>query len=296
MKSLMKSIINTLLLDRRSLNYLWRKQKPIWYWNNREAVRLFREDRFEVDLIQKRLIKDLKETGIAVGHIDELFDDMLPAILKNNPINTEGKINSRKPYFTELSQSYYSAPNFVLDFGNPVIQVALSRKALDIVNGYLGMYSRFFEYSLARIEPTGKAPLDSQTWHRDAYDRKFVKMFIYLTDVDDDSGPFVYLKGSNPGGKWNKLYQQYGISTTYLPKDAKLPQDDIKICKGKAGTVIFCDTTGIHYGGYCKTNSRVMFTASYRTSGSPVAPNEKYYEVPANLKLTNPVIKYALYL
>jgi hypothetical protein len=139
----MKSLLNK-ILDGRFISYLWRSQKLVWYWNNRKAIKLF-SNRLEIDQVQQRLIKDLRETGIAIGHLDEMFDGIFAEILIYNPIKIEGKASLRKPYFQELRESFYRAPNFILDFKNPLIQIALSRKTLDIVNSYLGMYSRFFE-------------------------------------------------------------------------------------------------------------------------------------------------------
>lgn len=286
----MKKIINKILNG--EFLYAWRRQKLVWYWNNLEAIKLFRVDRgvSELDEEQKRVIRDLRETGIAMSHSKKLFG----IDAKNLPIPQEGKQNLRKTYFLEFSENFYKVPRLILDFNDLFIKLSLSRTALDIINNYLGMYSRFFEYTLAKISPTDKEPQQSQTWHRDAYDKKFVKMFIYLTDVDENSGPLNYIEKSHCGGKWHKIYPQKGMSTTYLPPNPQLPR--ATMCTGSAGTVIFADTAGIHYGGLCKTNSRIMFTASYRTNGAPIHPTERLYGVPRDLDITNPAIRYAVYL
>ena len=66
---------------------------------------------------------------------------------------------------------------------------------------------------------------------------------------------------------------------------------------GKAGTMIFCDTAGIHRGGYATKNERIMFTAGYRTPASPWPVRYKLTDVAkkeiAELRLSEPV-RYAL--
>ena len=40
----------------------------------------------------------------------------------------------------------------------------------------------------------------SQRWHRDFNDRHLLKAFLYLVDVDEETGPFEYVAGSARGG------------------------------------------------------------------------------------------------
>ena len=39
-----------------------------------------------------------------------------------------------------------------------------------------------------------------------------------------------------------------------------VPKNDIRVCTGRAGTVVFCDTTTLHRGGYATKSERTMFT------------------------------------
>ena len=47
-------------------------------------------------------------------------------------------------------------------------------------------------------------PVDSERWHRDHEDRKIVKLYLYLVDVEEQMGPFTYIRSSQPGGKRRK--------------------------------------------------------------------------------------------
>jgi len=46
------------------------------------------------------------------------------------------------------------------------------------------------------------------------------------------------------------------------------PVSAIQKCFGKAGTVIFADTSGLHKGGYVLSAPRLMYTATYLTKAA----------------------------
>ena len=97
------------------------------------------------------------------------------------------------------------------------------------------------------------------------------KFFIYLNDVDETSGPFTYVKGSNLGGRWRNVYPQRPPMGSYPlagAVDAVVSATDVRPCTGKAGTVIFADTSGLHKGGYATAKERIMFMAGFITSAS----------------------------
>ena len=47
----------------------------------------------------------------------------------------------------------------------------------------------------------GGERMSSQRWHRDFNDRHLLKAFLYLVDVDEETGPFEYVPRSAPGGE-----------------------------------------------------------------------------------------------
>jgi hypothetical protein len=131
------------------------------------------------------------------------------------------------------------------------------------------MAPSFYYATLNITDPIGEdPPRDSMLWHRDPEDKRMCKMFIYLTDVDENSGPFIYVKQSTYGRKYGSYLPQRPPKGYYPVEGAvekKVEGNDITVCTGKAGTVVFADTSGLHKGGYAKLNKRVMFTAGYCT-------------------------------
>jgi hypothetical protein len=173
---------------------------------------------------------------------------------------------------TFLEQMFETFP--LLDPKDPFMALALDETTLDIVNGYMRMWCKFEYINLNVTIPVnpGTPPRQSQRWHRDPGDKKIIKMFVYLNDVDETSGPFIYVRGSQYGGRWRKSFPQR-LPHGYYPPDGAVerlvPSSDIRTCVGRAGAIIFADTTGLHKGGYATAKERIMFTAGFTTKASP---------------------------
>lgn len=254
--------------------YLFRMSAGVWSILNRRAIRAYerycREKSFPKSYTQ--IVQDLKTYGIAITSLEEL--GFSAEILERLQRYTDEKrplatINAKKTFWLKLWETVPA-----LDFSNPFVSVCLSTNILDVVNGYLGLFAKFYYYSLHVTLPMtpGEAPRNSQNWHRDPEDKRMCKFFIYLNDVDEKSGPFMYVQGSQFGGKWRSLYPQRPPAGRYADPggvEAIVPPEDIRTCIGKAGTVIFADTSGLHKGGYATEHERVMFMAGYITHASP---------------------------
>jgi len=281
MKKEIKKMISILLRPYFYLYGSW----PMWFFIfNHEPRKLLQGDSRTPAEVEKRLIHELKEKGIASVHIDELFSgkNILP-ILKQyaDSLLPLAKIRPGKEFLRALWED-----DNVLDLTNPFMQLALSDEVLSIVNGYTDMYSKFFYSSLDLTMPVGdgSSPIRSQNWHRDPEDRKMCKMFLYLTDVDESSGPFMYIQSSHVDGRYGIFFPQRPPKGSYPAEDdvnRLIFKEDIQVCMGKAGTILFADTAGLHRGGYATGKSRLMFTAEYSSIAS-LRPIK--YRFPENFK------------
>lgn len=270
MKRLIRPLAIHIIRGYFSLRFFW----PIWYYVlNRVSRRFFLRHIPVLDSVGQRIARDLADTGIAITHIDELFpsQNLLPALqdYTQKRITAEAKkIKKSKPF---LEYMWDEIPT--LDPYNPFIPFALNSRVLDIVNTYLSLWSRFYYLTLNVTHPVseGAGARTSQRWHRDPEDKRQCKMFLYLSDVDEHAGPFTYMRRSTWGKTWGNHFCQKPPKGCY-PEDGAvekiIPEKEKIICTGKAGTIIFCDTTGIHRGGYATRNRRIMFTAGYMTNAS----------------------------
>ena len=268
---------------------------PIWYFIlNRSARSDWKKYRPRANLMESQIAETLIKDGIVVSSFSELFPDInfknlgdfakvVSETLKVREdflahremiaerINAGSVRKGSKKYLKDFVVEPWGSTgnNLIPDAGNPFIRVSVHERVLTIAGLYMNIMPRFRAYHL-RFNlpvPAGTVEYFSQRWHRDPEDHRMFKVFIYMTDVMDvAAGPFMYVKGSQPGGHLNRLFPQRPPASTYPELGAvekEISHGDIKICLGNAGTVIFADTSGLHKGGYTTANPRLMYTATY---------------------------------
>jgi ectoine hydroxylase-related dioxygenase (phytanoyl-CoA dioxygenase family) len=116
--------------------------------------------------------------------------------------------------------------------------------------------------------PGTDSPKNAQLWHRDRDDMQILKVFIYFTDVDEETGAFVYAPGTHALGTITKqpaYFLEDGKTKRSYDEDMNkiVPQDKWLLGKGSTGTIVFADTHGYHKGGFVKTKFRFLYTCMY---------------------------------
>lgn len=98
----------------------------------------------------------------------------------------------------------------------------------------------------------------AQFFHRDVDDYKFIKLFIYLTDVKMENGPHVYVESSANDDNYKKIrrFSDEEIEITY-------GKGNVKYFTGKKGEAFFVDTYGIHKGLLPKKGKRLILQVQY---------------------------------
>ncbi|MEK7559782.1 MAG: phytanoyl-CoA dioxygenase family protein, partial [Patescibacteria group bacterium] len=258
--------------------------KPLWLTLNKEAISFQKKTPAMLGAIEKHIADNLKKDGISYIHLDELFPNQKKfgeLLSYAKKIEENASVKTGKKFL-----EFYFDDHPVLDFKNPFVKMALEDKILGVINSYMGMFSKFYMFTLNKTMPVEEnfKETQSQRWHRDPEDRKMVKVFIYFNDVDENSGPFIYVKGSHVEGRYGSLFPPEPPRGSLPPAEEikkLIPQKDILVCTAPAGTIIFCDTRGIHKGGYATQKHRVMSTFYYssRASQWPLR-----YQYPENFK------------
>lgn len=97
-----------------------------------------------------------------------------------------------------------------------------------------------------------------QVFHRDSEDWRYLKVLVYLTDVDDDAGPHVYLHGSHltQAPMRLKFYTDREIADAY-------GADMLLTAIGRRGFCFAVDTAGIHKGTAPARQPRLMLQIQY---------------------------------
>ena len=115
---------------------------------------------------------------------------------------------------------------------------------------------------------------NAQYFHWDNDFRKFFKLYIYLTDVDQNSGPHIYIPETH-----KKKLSQYKLCRLYSDAKVYAGYSNLKVFTGKAGSLFFVDSYGLHKGETPKSKSRLMLNVHYGTGKILYTKNDKYVEL-----------------
>lgn len=259
-----------------------RSLRVVWLMINLPSIIRYKRNVPTLNEEQKRVVAALREDGIAITHVDKLFPPETFAELQKFALTRWEDADVKSQYERRdesrdgdklKSKSFFLVDLWkgerVLDLSHPFTKFSLSDVVLNTVNTYMGMFVKFIDWRLQVTipMPEGMRSYASQEWHRDPEDQQLVKVFLYLNDVDEAAGPFIYLKKSHYTGKWRHLFPQKPPRGS-AGEDDKIPNQDRIVCTGKAGTLVFCDTSGLHRGGHAKSKNRFMYTTVFESPAS----------------------------
>jgi len=187
-----------------------------------------------------------------------------------------------------------------LTLDSPGLRLAASSRMLDIVNSYLRMWSKLSHADQWYSPPLGPGAnrVGSMRWHRDYNDQHLVKVFIYLCDVDEDTGPLEYVPGSALHGPyaeawpWNPLSELY---PTQEELERRIPDSAVRTLVGPEATMIFCNTSGFHRGGHVTEKPRKLWTFHYVSPAALRSLVTRNFELdPASVASLDEVERFAL--
>ena len=222
--------------------------------------RTHKQDFSELDENERELLEEIKKNGFIV--MPEFFDkEFCQACMK------------------EMDQMYENKKEFVHedDYGDSRIFGAeeLSENIKKfyehpLLNKLANTYSAVATccgFTLAgRIKATGNEYGSGGPWHRDSYFRQF-KSLLYLTDVNENNGPFQIISGSHKHEQImedSKSGDLESMQCTFPQETVeKILKDDpsrLNTLTAKAGTVVLVDTSAIHRGTPLKEGIRYALT------------------------------------
>lgn len=270
--------------------YHFKYRSRYYDYINAIARRLYRGNQNSLSPYAKNVVSTIKLDGVysdAIDNIctrsnilDELTQDA-DKLLK--PILDAGINQNRLPPTRIMAigrdtQRAYIPHSFVNFF--------LSDGVLDIVNACHGQLSRLnYVDAWYNLPAKDDYIYYTERWHRDHEDLKMIKVFVYLSNVDETRGPFCYLKGTQLGGRIshiNPVNPPGGVTIDdkQLAKITSLDLTSLKEFTGGPGTVIVSDMTGLHQGGRTTSEPRKVVVATF-TSDAGVDPH--VYRLPENI-------------
>jgi hypothetical protein len=234
----------------------------------------------ELDDVQQRVLDAMRRDGIALVPFHELIGD--DGLWETLSTDIAGFARATEDNLPELRQQQRKKSYLIRRFlksgrkfapDDPWLRFGLSSRMLDVVNSYRSELTWLIDvdnwYTIP--DPEAEDRIASQRWHRDPWDDHIVKVFTYFSNVDEEAGPFEYLRGSPAGGRnahlwpWegDDVYEPHGL---YPPQDEfeqKAPAEDVLTATGTPGTMVFADTSGFHRGGWTRSKPRVLSYSSY---------------------------------
>ena len=262
---------------------------------NRSARRRYAQGPPALDAVQEDIVGRLRKDGYATVPFTELVPDRqtwseLDAAATRFVDETESELE-REREGGESALRRREGKEFVvrkyaydvqLGLDNPWLRLGLNSRVLDVANTYLGMWTKLEYVDVWYTPPAGNSERrSSQRWHRDFNDRHLLKAFLYLVDVDEEAGPFEYVPRSAPGGELEHLWPWRPLGDNYPPDDefaAKVEGRSVTFTAPR-GTLIFCNTSGFHRGGFASGKPRALATVTYSSPASLASLTERNYSV-----------------
>jgi hypothetical protein len=155
-------------------------------------------------------------------------------------------------------------PNQIYQF-DFIQQLITNSYILKLIQKYLRSTPIFFSSNFWVSYP-GKIE-NTQIFHQDFDDIKFLKIFIYLNDVNEENGPHFYVQSS-----LNNIINKNNLPSNYKASDRindnffnNYKKDILKIT-GNEGTIILEDTKGFHKGSNVKSGRRYILQLLFGVS------------------------------
>lgn len=158
-----------------------------------------------------------------------------------------------------LPKDVLSAPHLIALANDPHI--------IGVVSEFLGCKPTIGYLAAWWSYHTSKGAQQAEFFHRDVDDWKFVKLFVYLTDVGVDSGPHMYVQYSSSSDKLTEIRR-----FTDEEVCSSFGAENLLTLTAMAGQGFLEDTFGIHKGQPVEEGKRLIFQVVYAISVLPYGP------------------------
>ncbi|RCJ34867.1 phytanoyl-CoA dioxygenase [Nostoc punctiforme NIES-2108] len=220
----------------------------------------------------RNILKALKKDGVYVTTLADLGLTSSCELLKAAYQQLSQMENPNNDHLDEKLPQIYTVT------GLPEFYAwAMEKRLLNLIENYIGLPIAFHGVHLRKDFPS-KHQFGTLLWHSDAEDRRIIKIFIYLNDVEEKTGPFEYIPRSLTSlFSWNYIRLFYKLwKSGYMGIDDEevkpvIPKSAWKSCPGPAGTVILVDTKNALHHGTVRTEERSTLFFCY-TANPPERP------------------------
>ncbi len=207
-------------------------------------------------------VKNLSENGYSVLDLKlkpEIVDEIVAYSEKMNcydDYNDPTKPIDVKNEPKETHVAHYRKEDLVKF--KPIMDIANDAAVLQVAQDFLGAKPTISNVNMWWSFGGKKQAEHAQLFHRDMDDWKFCKLFIYLTDVSEKSGPHIYVKHSSASPKLRKIrrYTDTEVENTF-------GKENVKTFVAPKGTTFMVDTYGFHKGLLPESENRLLLQIQY---------------------------------
>lgn len=153
---------------------------------------------------------------------------------------------------------------------NPDVQNLLSDPSLlTLAEAYLGKAPKVDVLSMwwhfhFHDQPDSNA---AQLYHFDLDRPRWLKVFIYLTDVGPDNGPHSFIQGSHrPGTIPDDILKRGYVRLSDTEVTSIIGEHQEKVFTAPRGSIIVEDTIGLHKGGVVQGSGRLILQLQFSSS------------------------------
>jgi hypothetical protein len=249
--------------------------------------------------------KEMEENGFTYFQLPRTQADDLLAAFHGTEVcsidRAESHIFGPQPMvstYTALSSEFTERQACVLTMP-AIVRLATNRHILKLVRRYLGALPRLSSMGISINQPEQKGALPSGNWHIDKGPISWLKMFVYLCDVDIETGPHAYVAGSHK----DELVEQSVAAVFADQQDLRVrlltsqrwgDKEILAIFPGReiyhtgaAGVAILEDTGGFHKATPVISGQRIMLTLEWSLDPSPLGGQRtriRFEDVPTEIR------------
>ncbi len=139
-----------------------------------------------------------------------------------------------------------------------VLSTANSPFLIQFAIDYLGCMPTISTIGIRWSFPGDGPEVQTQNFHRDPDDWRFFKFFVYLSDVDSECGPHLYVKGTH---RTAGTFRAHRFDREDLER--RYGREAIVAVMGPRGTSFVADTYGIHAGPVPRSRPRLILEIGY---------------------------------
>ncbi|MEH2168400.1 MAG: phytanoyl-CoA dioxygenase [Nostoc sp.] len=220
----------------------------------------------------RHILKVLKKEGVCVTTLADLGFNSSSELLKAAYHQLSQMENPNNDHLDE------KLPQISTVTGLPEFYAwGMEKRLLNLIENYIGLPIAFHGVHLRKDFPS-KHQFGTLLWHGDSEDRRIIKIFIYLNDVEEKTGSFEYIPRSLTSLlSWNYFRLYYKLwKSGYRGIDDEevktvIPKSAWKSCPGPAGTVLIVEAKNTLHHGTVRTEERSTLFFCY-TANPPERP------------------------